>query len=774
MKRLAALLLSFVLLLPPSAGCRRTDDDPPQLEETVAETVYECAVMACPDDVRINYFVRPAADDDAVWAAGQRTTGDGSVPVLLRFSRDGVLADVVPIPLPEGAGLNIGVFSDGRLVFLYTTAQYGTVLAEMPLRTADPGRTDLCSFDDLPPQERSFSANLLARDADGRVFLFGYTGVLILVPGTNGELVSRGVTSLPAVPSSAAALPDGQVLACFPSPDGCRLSRIDPESGNLTESFSVDAGTKTLAPSGEDDAVCDGPAGLYSLSFDGEGGLVTEPLLDFVAAGYATVQDRDLPMLHPSALGKGESLFLADAGRNAAGERGFLFVTREDGDTLTLCTPREVPVTDRRAFVLAHAHPLSDAGRALLVRFGRENPDVRLTRLDYSEYATSEDPDAGSRRLTTDVLTGLIQPDLLISNADALEGDGVLAVLGRKGFYLPLDSYFDEEINRGTLFDAIRTAFSDADGRMWAIAPAFSVKVLRAKNASLGSFSGRTSWSLDEFLDWAETAPADALLYQGCAREDLIRYGDPLVRDFRDFYDTETAVCTFDSPRFLRYLRWLASLPDEKTEAAIRGAMTDAQFYIRQGYAAGKLLLTDESVGGLGSLAAFALSEDETLIAYPGSAEITVGETYLIPASAASPDLAWRYLRAALLSAADPPDFLTPALKSAFSETLAPYRGGRIAEGADGLTIPLCAGEDVRESLRRQTTFRYVDLPDGAADEALAFFDRAAAPFLGKTPPALLAILREEISAYLSGVGPAEDCAKKIQSRAAIWLNERK
>ncbi|MBR5366939.1 MAG: hypothetical protein IK132_11910 [Clostridia bacterium] len=777
MKRLSAVLpflvLLALLLLLSLTGCRKTDDVPP--EEIPTETVYASAAMACPDDIRINYFIRPAADDDAVYAAGQQTTADVNTPVLLRFSRDGSLTDVVPIPLPEGAWLNIGTFTDGRLVFLYTTAQYSTVLAEMPLATADPTRTDLCSFDDLPPEERSFSANLLARDAEGRVFLFGYTGVMILVPDPDGEFVCRGVTSLPAIPSSVARLPDGQVWACFPSPGESKIARIDPESGNLAESFAVDAGTKTLAPSGEDFAVCDCPDGLYSLAFDEDGGLVTKPLLDSVAAGYATVQDRDLPTLHPSALGKGESLFFGDAGRNAAGERGFLFVTREDGDTLTLCTPREVPVTNRREFLLAHAHPLSDADRTLLVRFGRENPDIRLTRLDYSEYATTEDPDAGSRRLTTDILTGLIRPDLLIGNADAMTGDGVFAVLGRKGFYLPLDPYFDEGIHRGTLFDAIQTAFSDADGRMWAIAPSFTVKVLRAKNASLESLSGRTSWSLDEFLDWAQTAPDDAILFQGCVREDLIRYGDPLVRDFRDFYDTETAVCTFDGPHFVRYLRWLASLPDEKTAVAIRGAMTDVQFYIRQGYAAGKLLLTDESVGGLGSLAAFALSDDETLIAYPGSAEITVGEAYLLPACAASPDLAWRYVRAAILSASvDPSDYLTSALKSAFSETLAPYRGGRIAEGADGLTVPLCPDEDVRESLKRQMTFRYVDLPDGAVDEVLAFFDRAAVPFLEKTPPALLAIIREEISAYLSGVGSAEDCASKIQSRAAIWLAENK
>ena len=39
---------------------------------------------------------------------------------------------------------------------------------------------------------------------------------------------------------------------------------------------------------------------------------------------------------------------------------------------------------------------------------------------------------------------------------------------------------------------------------------------------------------------------------------------------------------------------------------------------------------------------------------------------------------------------------------------------------------------------------------------------------------AVFQIVREEISAFLSGVASAEDCAAKIQSRASIWLAERK
>ncbi len=384
--RAAALFLSLALLLSVLVSCRH---DPAEPEEVMTETVFESVAMPCPTS--INYFIRPAADADAVYAVGTQSTADGNVPVLLRFPRDGSPADTVRIPCPEGAGVSLGLFADGKLYFLYSVMENGALtrtLAEMLLVLADPAVTPLVCFDDLPPEGRDFNANLLARDADGLFYLFDYTGVMIL----DERQAFRGVFPLPSHPSSAATLADGRVWACFREIGESRIACVDPESGNLTESHSLDAGTQTLVSSGDCFGVCDGPAGL-------------------------------------SALISAES---------------------------------------------------------------------------------------------------------------------------------------------------------------------------------------------------------------------------------------------------------------------------------------------------------------------------------------------------------DPTNSTTPALKSAFAETLASYRGGRIAEGSDGSVFPLREGEDVSAGLKRTTTFRYGDLSDSTIDGTLTFFDRAAAPILESTPDTVTAILTEEISAYLSGVGTAEDCAAKIQSRVSIWLAENK
>ena len=56
-----------------------------------------------------------------------------------------------------------------------------------------------------------------------------------------------------------------------------------------------------------------------------------------------------------------------------------------------------------------------------------------------------------------------------------------------------------------------------------------------------------------------------------------------------------------------------------------------------------------------------------------------------------------------------------------------------------------------------------------------AFLDNDAGyPLTERVSPEVNAIIEEEISAYFAGVGSAEDCAKKIQSRVSLWLAEHR
>ena len=65
-----------------------------------------------------------------------------------------------------------------------------------------------------------------------------------------------------------------------------------------------------------------------------------------------------------------------------------------------------------------------------------------------------------------------------------------------------------------------------------------------------------------------------------------------------------------------------------------------------------------------------------------------------------------------------------------------------------------------------------VPLTDEERMVVYELFDRMGSPIIEETPEAVADIVNEEISVFLSGMGNAEDCAKKIQSRVEIWLAE--
>ncbi len=75
------------------------------------------------------------------------------------------------------------------------------------------------------------------------------------------------------------------------------------------------------------------------------------------------------------------------------------------------------------------------------------------------------------------------------------------------------------------------------------------------------------------------------------------------------------------------------------------------------------------------------------------------------------------------------------------------------------------------ESLKKPGVI--VEFTETDVEKILDFLDEAGEAALTVTEvKSIDGIVTEELSAYFSGVGTAEDCAEKIQSRVGIWLAE--
>ena len=83
--------------------------------------------------------------------------------------------------------------------------------------------------------------------------------------------------------------------------------------------------------------------------------------------------------------------------------------------------------------------------------------------------------------------------------------------------------------------------------------------------------------------------------------------------------------------------------------------------------------------------------------------------------------------------------------------------------------------EEVLYARRWDGSYIYDDPP--SKDElawTYAVLDAPVIPWLEQTPTEMSEICSEEVSAYLGGLGTAEECMDKIQSRVSLWAAERK
>jgi hypothetical protein len=144
------------------------------------------------------------------------------------------------------------------------------------------------------------------------------------------------------------------------------------------------------------------------------------------------------------------------------------------------------------------------------------------------------------------------------------------------------------------------------------------------------------------------------------------------------------------------------------------------------------------------------------------------------------PDLAWELIRD-LMTEAYASMSCCPSLKDISREYVRPFldsgeywvvyytdweRGRRQGYAEDGV-YP--TREDLKEPgyvlIETWEKYdRYVELLD----------DKLGYPMTESMHADVTDIVREEISAFAAGVGTAEDCAKKIQSRVSIWLAENR
>ena len=695
--------------------------------------------------------------------------GEGITFARLEVTEEGIRSEI-PLTPAEGTALQTGLY-DGDTLYLIENADTEAALRRIDLKTGEEAPAL-----DLAPLFRLSSANFfyihhLAVDGDGNLCLYSFPEILVLSP----EMKVRGSYEAKSM-NGFAADGDGNVWAYghFRELGGNGMGKIKADGSGFETTVSLPAeAQQILFAKGHDlYAVTDSGIAGYDYTEDSRISETGETVVSFLNSDLS-ISEGNVQALY------GPDLFLASE-RDSEGTVWALYRHAEDIDLGKITAVR---------IALASTGSAADQVRMKAVEFNKSRaaPDIRIEILDYGPESENggDDPDAGENRLALEISTGTAKPDLVICPPDG----PVMKAGVKHGWFRDLTPYTERPgiCRSDNILGCVKRTFTDENGRLFALTNRFMVRSepIVSTPSVLGEYADRGSWTLSEFLDFAESLPEDTVLMENLTRERAPRIllG---TEGYASFIDMAAGTCSFDGGTFARYLDFIASLPSQAEYRAHSpyglAEMDPADRFPY--YRDGKIALASKSLRGLDvfvSLEALFGTKDWVLIGRPSDAgygvPITPSAVYAVTAEEDRAEAAWEVLEALMTPSRS--ERILIDMIPAFVSTLEPsleelensafyvqYGGGGMSsrgkegEWWDGYNSK--PGFDAE--FTEEDALRLRDLLE----------NRLGVPYREAADEEIAAIADEEISAFLGGVGTSEDCAAKIQSRAGIWIAEHR
>lgn len=285
---------------------------------------------------------------------------------------------------------------------------------------------------------------------------------------------------------------------------------------------------------------------------------------------------------------------------------------------------------------------LDDGLKDAIIDFNRKNEEYRITFVDYSQYNTNDDYNAGTTRLNNDIIAGNI-PDIIDMNGldfDTYASKGILADIGK---LMDADSTF----NRSEYLENILKA-TEYKGKLLSIIPNYSIQSYAVKEENIGG--NKSSWTMADLAALREKFPNAEIMSSVSRSEVLSIFCNTAIKNY---IDTETGKCNFNSDEFYKFLELTKEFPEEVNydhsteddwklrESAFReNRVLIDQFYI---YSYDRILSEYNNAGGPVSIVGFPV---------PTGTGNTIIPSMEIALSASSPytDVCWQLIKYLLSS----------------------------------------------------------------------------------------------------------------------------
>ena len=432
----------------------------------------------------------------------------------------------------------------------------------------------------------------------------------------------------------------------------------------------------------------------------------------------------------------------------------------------TRVAPENVP--DREALTMAMYGTDTEVKKAV-IEFNRSSDKYKILVVDYSQYATNEDWEAGITKLNNEIISGNIPDIIQCSEQLPLENYASKGIL--VDFYELMEN--DEIIHRADYAENVFKAY-EIDGKLYELPTKFYAWTILGKTSIFGD---------DTSLTWDELSAVRAKYPEAQVFAEMTKtnaLNNALTFSYSQLVDEATGECHFNTDMFKKILEYANSFPAEINWDEL---YSDDDYWLtyQSQYIEDRTLLCQTviySIYEAWSTGFRNFTEEATPVGFPNDngqgSVLSAINSYAISAKSANVDGAWEFVRSFITKEAQMPEedqdvFYTyglPILKEALEAqamtiTVKPYwidENGEKVEYNNSVWIG--EQEIPMEPATEEEAQKWVDF--------ILSIDKKG----GYDYQQALEIVSEDVEGYFSGQKTVDDVANVIQSRMEIFISE--
>ena len=428
--------------------------------------------------------------------------------------------------------------------------------------------------------------------------------------------------------------------------------------------------------------------------------------------------------------------------------------------------------------------------RSKIVEYNKSNDQYRIQVVDYSEYATDDDYNAGITKLTTEIISGSV-PDLFLTSSlpiDKYAAKGVVADL-----YTFMDG--GSGLGRDYFVPQVLKAI-EKDGKLYELPTKFSVETAYALSSIVDQYD---TWNVAAVQDAMTQLQEGATVFStGWTKSSVLN--NCLTRNLAAFVDWTTGKCTFDSEAFQQLLAFCNSFPDDSSsddgiayssEAATVDTMDDPVWESdATRILSGKQLMATTSFYSFEDYIynIYPVKDKVTFVGYPSESGEPGNSFYIqCPMAISSvtkyPDAAWDFVSTMIRQTNEDAEsmYAFPISQEAFDKKMTAVmteqyqldeNGEQVDWDEDGEPDKMSIGSYEVVENGESTWQEVYALTQEDIDQILSVINSATG--IVDYDDEILSIVSDEVSAYFAGDKDVQTTANMIQSRVNLYVQEQR